>query len=343
MPFSAAEIAKIIGGEVVGDPAIHLKGFAPADRAQPGDLTFAENENYFGRAEQSAASAIIVEGTFTSNKKVLIRVPNARVAFAKALPIFFPEPTFAPGVHQSAIVPASAKVDSTAHVGPHCVLGENVRVGPRCVMQAGVYVGAESQLGEEVNLFPNVTIYPRTEIGNRVRIHSGSVIGADGFGYVQDGGAHRKIPQIGNVIIRDDVEIGANVTIDRGALGATVVGKGSKIDNLVQIAHNVTLGEHCLIVSQSGIAGSTKLGSYVVLAGQVGLAGHLKIGNRVQVAAQSGVMHDIPDGQKWIWTPAQPDRQAKRQMIAMQQLPELLRRVSELERRLGASGEELPK
>jgi UDP-3-O-[3-hydroxymyristoyl] glucosamine N-acyltransferase len=343
MPFSAAEIAKIIGGEVVGDPATMLKGFAPADRAQAGDLTFAENENYFGRAEQSAASAIIVEGSFAAAKKVLIRVPNARIAFAKVLPIFFPEPTFAPGIHGTAIVPASANVDSTAHVGPYCVLGENVKVGPRCVLQAGVYLGANSQLGEEVNLFPNVTIYRRTEIGHRVRIHSGSVIGADGFGYVLDGGMHRKIPQIGNVIIRDDVEIGANVTIDRGALGPTVVGKGTKIDNLVQIAHNVTLGEHCLIVSQAGIAGSTKLGHYVVLGGQVGLAGHLKIGNRVQVAAQSGVMHDIPDGQKWIWTPAQPDRQAKRQMIAMQQLPDLLRRVSELEKRLGAGGEELSK
>jgi UDP-3-O-[3-hydroxymyristoyl] glucosamine N-acyltransferase len=306
-------------------------------------LTFAENENYFDRAEQSAASAVIVEGSFTSTKKVLVRVPNARIAFAKVLPLFFPEPTFAPGIHTSAIVPASANVDPTAYIGPNCVLGENVRVGPRSILQAGIYLGANSQLGEEVNLFPNVTIYPRTEIGHRVRIHSGSVIGADGFGYVQDDGVHRKIPQIGNVIIREDVEIGANVTIDRGALGPTIIGKGTKIDNLVQIAHNVVLGEHCLIVSQAGIAGSTKLGSYVVLGGQVGLAGHLKIGNRVQVAAQSGVMHDIPDGQKWIWTPAQPDRQAKRQMIAMQQLPDLLRRVSELEKKLGSAGEEPPK
>jgi UDP-3-O-[3-hydroxymyristoyl] glucosamine N-acyltransferase len=343
MPFSAAEIAKIIGGEVAGDPATILKGFAPADRAQTGDLTFAENENYFGRAEQSAASAVIVEGSFTSTKKVLIRVPNARIAFARVLPIFFPEPTFAPGVHPTAIVAASANVDPTAHIGPYCVVGEGVRVGPRCVLQAGVYLGANCQLGEEVNLFPNVTVYLRTEIGHRVRIHSGSVIGADGFGYVQDGGVHRKIPQIGNVIIREDVEIGANVTIDRGALGPTIIGKGTKIDNLVQIGHNVVMGEHCLIVSQAGIAGSTKLGNYVVLGGQVGLAGHLKIGNRVQVAAQSGVMHDIPDSQKWIWTPAQPDRQAKRQMIAMQQLPDLLRRVGELEKKLGASGEEPPK
>lgn len=343
MPFSAAEIAKIIGGEVVGDPATVLQGFAPADRAKQGDLTFAENENYFVRAEQSAASAVIVEGNFTSEKKVLIRVPNARIAFARVLPLFFPEPTFAPGVHPTAIVAASAQIDSTAHIGPYCVVGEKVRVGARSVLQGGDYVGANCQLAEEINLFPNVTVYPSTEIGNRVRIHSGSVIGADGFGYVPDNGMHRKIPQIGNVIIHDDVEIGANVTIDRGALGPTVIGKGTKIDNLVQIAHNVILGEHCLVVSQTGIAGSTKLGSYVVLAGQVGIAGHLKIGNRVQVAAQSGVMHDIPDGQKWIWTPAQPDRQAKRQMIAMHQLPDLLRRVSELEKKFGSTDQEPPK
>lgn len=343
MPFSAAEIAKIIGGEVVGDPATVLKGFAPADRAQPGDLTFAENENYFARAEESAASAVIIEGNFTSSKKVLIRAPNARIAFARVLPVFFPEPRFTPGVHPTAIVAASTQIDATAYVGPYCVLGEKVRIGARSVLQGGNHVGANCQLGEEVNLFPNVTVYSSTEIGNRVRIHSGSVIGADGFGYVLDNGVHRKIPQIGYVSIRDDVEIGANVTIDRGALGPTVIGKGTKIDNLVQIGHNVTFGEHCLVVSQAGIAGSTKLGSYVVLGGQVGLAGHLNIGNRVQVAAQSGVMHDIPDGQKWIWTPAQPDRQAKRQMIAMQQLPDLLRRVSELEKRLGLDEEQPPK
>ena len=340
MAYTAAEIARHLGGQVLGDPALSLQGFAPADRAQPGDLTFAENESYFARAEQSAASAIIVDGPFTSARKVLIQVPNARLAFAKVLPLFFPEPVFPPGVHASAIVPASAQVDSTAHIGPYCVLGENVRLGPRSLLQGGNFVGANCQLGEDVNLFPNVTLYPETEIGNRVRIHSGTVVGSDGFGYVPDGGIHLKVPQIGNVVIRDDVEIGANVTIDRGALGPTLIGKGTKIDNLVQIAHNVVVGEHCLLVSQVGIAGSTKLGNYVILAGQVGLAGHLKVGNRVSVAAQSGVMHNIPDGEKWLWTPAQPDRQAKRQMIALQQLPELLRRVAALEKQMGDKSKE---
>ncbi len=337
MPYTAAQIAQHLGGEVAGDPSVSLVGFAPADRAQPGDLTFAENGSYFTRAEQSAASAIIVDGPFTSNRKVLIRVADARVAFAKTLPLFFPEPSFPPGTHPTALVPKSARVDPTAHIGPYCVLGEEVRIGPRTVLQGADFIGAGCQLGEDVNLFPQVTLYPRTELGPRVRIHSGSVIGSDGFGYVQDGGAHLKVPQIGNVIIREDVEVGANVTIDRGALGPTIIGRGTKVDNLVQIGHNVVVGEHCLIVSQAGVAGSTKLGNYVVLAGQVGVAGHLKIGNRVSVAAQSGVMTNIPDGEKWLWSPAQPDRQAKRQMIALQQLPELLRRVHELEKKFAAS------
>jgi UDP-3-O-[3-hydroxymyristoyl] glucosamine N-acyltransferase len=339
MPFTTADIAKLLGGEVRGDASLVLKGFAPADRAQPGDLTFAENESYFARAEQSAASAIIVDGPSTSSRKTLVRVPNARVAFAKVLPLFFPEAAFAPGIHPTAIVPASAQVDPTAHIGPYCILGEKVKIGPRSVLQGLDYIGANALLGEDVNLFPNVTIYARTEVGNRVRIHAGTVVGSDGFGYVLDNGIHRKVPQIGNVIICDDVELGANVTVDRGALGPTIVGKGTKVDNLVQIAHNVVVGEHCILVSQAGIAGSTKLGNYVVLGGQVGLAGHLKIGNRVSVAAQSGVMNNIPDGEKWLWTPAQPDRQAKRQMIALQQLPELFRRVKELEKKFGVQTE----
>lgn len=336
MPFTAAEIAKLLGAEVIGDASLAIKGFAPADRAQPGDLTFAENENYFARAEQSSASAIIVDGAYSSARKVLIRVANARIAFAKVMPLFFPDPVFEPGIHPTAVVAPDAQVDPTAHIGPYCVVGPKTRIGPRSVLQAANHIGPQCRLGEEVNLFPNVTLYPNTEIGNRVRIHSGTVVGSDGFGYVQDGGVHRKVPQIGSVIIRDDVEIGANVTIDRGALGPTIIGKGSKIDNLVQIGHNVTLGDHCLVVSQVGIAGSTKLGNYVILAGQAGIAGHLKIGNRVSVAAQSGVMHNIPDGEKWLWTPAQPDRQAKRQMIALHQLPDLIRRVAELERQLAA-------
>ena len=279
-------------------PQTPLKSFAPADRAQPGDLTFAENEEFFARAEQSAASAIIVTGALTSPGKVLIRVPNARMAFAKALALFFPEPTQPPGIHPTAVVARSARIDPAAHIGPHCVVGERVRIGAGAVLQAAILSATTASSARTRCLFPNVTLYPRTELGKRVRIHSGTVIGSDGFGYVLDAGVHRKVPQIGNVIIGDDVEIGANVTIDRGALGPTIIGKGTKIDNLVQIAHNVEIGEHCLVISQVGIAGSCKLGNYVILAGQVGIGGHLKIGNQVTVAAQSGRHAQHPGGRE---------------------------------------------
>ncbi len=335
MPFTVAEIAERVQGQVVGDGSVLLTGFAPAGNAKPGDLTFAENEPYFARAEQSAAAAILVDGNFTSAEKTLIRVANARIASARILQLFFPEPTHPPGIHPSAVVAASAQIAPTASVGPHCVIGDDVRLGARVVLHGGNHLGPKCQIGEDSQLFPNAVLYAKTQVGQRVRIHAGTIVGADGFGYVLDEGVHRKVPQIGQVIIHDDVEIGANVTIDRGALGPTVIGRGTKIDNLVQIGHNVVTGENCLIIAQTGIAGSTKLGHYVTLAGQVGLAGHLKIGNRVTVAAQSGVMHDIDDGEKWFGSPAQPDRPMKRQLLALQQLPDLLRRVSELERRLG--------
>ena len=212
------------------------------------------------------------------------------------------------------------------------MIGDRVQVGARSVLMGGNHVRKDSQLGEDVRLFPNVVIYERTSIGHRVTIHSGTVIGADGFGYVFDGGFHRKIPQVGNVIIHDDVEIGANAAIDCGALGSTVIGAGTKIDNLVHIAHNVVVGRHCLIMGQVGFAGSTRLGDYVVIASQSGIAGHLKLGNQATVGAKSGVMRDIPDGGVVLGIPAMPDKQAKRQWIGVQQLPETGRRIRDLER-----------
>jgi UDP-3-O-[3-hydroxymyristoyl] glucosamine N-acyltransferase len=334
MQLTAGEVAQHLEGSVIGDSSITLSSFAQADRAKEGDLTFAENNTYFTRADQSAASAILVDTDYGTTRKTLIRVPNARIAFARALALFYPEPDWPAGVHVSSVIAPTAQIDPTACIGPHCVVGDSVQIGPRAVLHGGNHVGPQCTIGEASQMFPNAVLYPRTQVGQRVRIHAGAVIGSDGFGYVLDNGVHRKVPQVGQVIILDDVEIGANVTIDRGALGPTTIGRGTKIDNLVQIAHNVTLGEHCLVVAQAGIAGSTKLGHYVTLAGQVGLAGHLKLGNRVVIAAQSGVMHDIADGEKWWGSPAQPDRQWKRQLLAIQQLPQLLRRVAELEKTL---------
>jgi UDP-3-O-[3-hydroxymyristoyl] glucosamine N-acyltransferase len=334
MPFTTEEIAKAIGGQVVGDSSAILKNFTTIETAQAGDLTFAENEDFFARAEQSAATAIIADNRFSSAKKTLIQVANARIAFAKAMALFYPDPKFPAGIHPTAVIASTAKIDATAHVGPHCVIGERVSLGPRVVLLAGNYIGDDSKLDEDAILFPGVTLYAGSIIGKRVRVHANTVVGSDGFGYVQDGTIHRKVPQIGNVVIGDDVEIGAGVTIDRGALGSTVIGKGTKIDNLVQIAHNVQIGEGCLLIAQVGIAGSSRLGNQVILAGQVGVGGHLKIGDNAIVGAKSGVMHDIPDGQKWMWIPAQPDRDIKRQILAIQRLPDLLKRVAELERKL---------
>jgi UDP-3-O-[3-hydroxymyristoyl] glucosamine N-acyltransferase len=277
-----------------------------------------------------------------SSRKTLLRVKNPRLAFAKVLPLFFPEPPPTAGIHPSAVVAKSAQIDPTAHIGPHCVVGERVRISARSALFGGNHIGDDAQIGEDARLLPNVVVYARSQIGHRVRIHAGSVIGSDGYGYVFDAGQHRKVLQIGNVIIHDDVEIGANVCIDRAALGSTVIGRGTKIDNLVQIAHNVVVGEGCLLVGQVGIAGSSKLGNFVVLAGQVGIAGHLNIGNQVTVAAQSGVMNNIPDGEKWFGTPAAPERDSKRQYIGIRRLPEVLHRLAELEKKIAGMQRDQP-
>ena len=332
MSFTAAQIAEKLQGEVIGDGSVHLIGLAPADRARAGELTFAENAAYFAAAEQTTAAAILVAEPFASSTKVLIRVANTRVALARALPLFFPPEEHPRGIHPSAVIADSAKVDPTAHIGPNCVLGERVRLGARSVLMGGNDLRADCQLGDEVCLFPNVVLYRRTQVGHRVTIHAGTVIGSDGFGYVLDEGRHRKVLQLGNVIIHDDVEIGANAAIDRGTLGPTVIGEGTKIDNLVHVAHNVVIGRHCLIMGQVGFAGSTSLGDYVVVASQSGIADHLKLGNQAVVGAKSGVMRDVEDGGRVLGTPAAPDRQAKRQIIALQQLPDMLRRMRELEK-----------
>jgi len=234
----------------------------------------------------------------------------------------------------SAVIDPLAQIHPTAHVGPHCVVRPGVRVGARSVLMAGNYIGQGSQIGDDVCLFPNVVVYARSQIGHRVTIHASTVIGSDGYGYVLDEGRHRKILQIGNAIIHDDVEIGANAAIDRGALGSTVIGQGTKIDNLVHVAHNVVIGRHCLVMGQVGFAGSTCLGDYCVVAPQSGIAGHLKLGNQATIGAKSGVMRDVPEKGTVLGIPAMPDRQTKRQWIGLQQLPDTIRRLRELEKQV---------
>ncbi len=333
--LTVAQIAAEVGGEVVGDATLEIRGIAPALSASEGDITFAETTAYFSQAEASNASAVLVPGAVSSANKTLIRVKDARIALAKVLPLFFPVEQHAAGIHAGAVVDATATVHPTASIGPNCTVGPGVTIGARSVLMAGNYVGSDSQIGDDVVLHPNVVIYHKSQIGNRVTIHAGTTIGSDGYGYVFDQGRHRKIPQVGCVIIHDDVEIGANAAIDRGALGPTIIGQGTKIDNLVHVAHNVVMGRHCLILGQVGFAGSTHLSDYVVIAAQAGIAGHLKLGNQTTVGAKSGVMRDIPDGVTVLGYPAAPDKQAKRQWIAMSQLPDVIKRISLLEKRLG--------
>ena len=332
--FTAAQIADQLHGEVIGDGSVRLTGFAPADHAKTGDLTFAEKPAYFAAVEQSAATAVLVSDAFESSKKVLIRVPNARVAMARVLPLFYPAEGRAPGIHSSAVIDPSAHIDQTAQIGPHCVVGPGVKIGARSVLLGGNHIGRDCQIGDDVCLYPNVVIYARSQIGHRVTIHASSVIGSDGYGYVLDEGRHRKMLQVGNVIIHDDVEIGANAAIDRATLGSTVIGRGTKIDNLVHVAHNVIIGRNCIIMGQVGFAGSTTLGDYCVIAAQAGISGHLKLGNQAMVGAKSGVMRDVPDGGRVLWIPAGPEKEAKRQIVAVTQLPELIRRVRALEKQV---------
>ena len=336
MSFTVSQIAAQLQGEVVGDGSLELTGVASADEAKKGDLTFAEKDTYLAAAEEGEASAVLVTGDLSSAKKTLIRVPNARVAVARVLPLFFPAEKHAAGIHASALISDSAEIDPTVSVGPNCVVGPGVKIGAQSALMGGNHIGADCVIGADVLLYPNVVIYARSQIGARVTIHASTVIGSDGYGYAFDEGRHRKVLQVGHVIIHDDVEIGANAAIDRGALGATVIGEGTKIDNLVHIAHNVVIGRHCLIMGQVGFAGSTRLGDYCVIASQSGIAGHLKLGHQAVVGAKSGVMRDIPDQGKVLGIPAAPDKQAKRQMIAVQQLPELIRRTRELEKEVAA-------
>ena len=334
MSFTANEIAERVGGEVVGDGGIELGGFTQADAAMPGDLTFAENKEFFGLAEQSQASAILAPDKFTSKTKTIIRVKDARIAFAQVLPLFFPEKQFAPGIHPSAVIAKSAQVADTATIGPNCIIGESAAIGEQTVLEANCSLGDHSTVGQAARLFANVSVYSQCKLGDRVRVHAGSVIGSDGFGYVFDQDHHRKIPQVGGVVIEQDVEIGANVTIDRGSLGDTKIGEGTKIDNLVQIAHNVVIGKHCLIIAQTGIGGSTQIGEFSILAGQAGVVGHIKIGPKAIIASKSAVMSSLEGGRQYMGIPAIPDIQAKRQIVAARQLPELLKRVRELEQLL---------
>ena len=331
MTLTAASAALLVQGEVIGDPNVALTGMSPAAGAKKGDLTFAEKEGYFKAASLSQAAAILIAGPFVSPDKTLIRVKDVRVAAARLLPLFYPPRKYSAGVHPLSSIAGSAQVDPSAHIGPNVVIGEGVRVGPGSALLGGNQLGSGCSIGSDCVLFPNVVVYPDCVIGDRVSIHAGTVIGADGYGYAFDAGVHRKVLQVGRVVIGDDVEIGANACIDRAAFAETSIGAGTKIDNLVHVAHNVTIGRHCLIMGQVGFAGSTTVGDYAVVASQSGIAGHLSIGRQATIGAKSGVMRDVPDGGVVLGIPAVADKQAKRQWVATQQLPDLIQRLRAVE------------
>jgi len=334
MAYSAREIAEKIGAEVVGDGSVELTGLAGIEDAHPGELAFVANRKYLRYLATTHASAVITEADVHSEQLTLLVHPDPYFAFMKAIRIFHPPKEYSPGIHATAVIAESARVDPSAHIGPNVVIEDSVTVGKRSAVLANVFVGEEVEIGDECLIYPNVTIREQSIIGDRVIVHSGTVIGSDGFGYASADGKHHKILQVGHVAIEDDVEIGANVTIDRATLGVTRIGRGTKIDNLVQIGHNVDIEEGCIIISQTGVSGSTRLGKYVILAGQVGLVGHIEIGDGAIVGAQSGVSKSVMAGKTVSGSPAREIMHARKIDACLSKLPESIKLLKQLDKKI---------
>jgi UDP-3-O-[3-hydroxymyristoyl] glucosamine N-acyltransferase len=332
-----AELAGELGGDVVGDGSIVIRGVAGIREALPGDITFLANSRYEAHLAETRASAVICSREPRQSSLPLLQVDNPYLAFQRAVRVFRPESHRPePGVHASAVVSGEAIVGAGASIGAHCVVERGARIGARVVLMPGCYVGAMAAVGDDTLLYPCVTVREECELGRSCIVHSGAVIGSDGFGFAFDAGRYHKVPQVGNVIIGNDVEIGANTTIDRATTDSTRIGDGTKIDNLVQIGHNVIVGRHCIIVAQVGIAGSTELEDYVTVGGQAGLVGHIRVGARAMVGAQSGVTKSVPADTVVTGYPAVPHSAWKRLYAFLQKLPLLFQRTKDLERRMDA-------
>ncbi|HEV3147997.1 MAG TPA: UDP-3-O-(3-hydroxymyristoyl)glucosamine N-acyltransferase [Chthoniobacterales bacterium] len=336
MTFTLRELAKMSGGELHGDPERKISGAASLVEAAADEIAFYSDPRYGSLLRKTRAAAVFVSLNFSDTiSAAQIRVANPSKAFEQVVLKFAPNPiSFAAGIHSSAIVDPSVKLGNRVSIQPHAVIEAAVRIGDDTVVGAGCYIGHESVIGASCVIYPNATIRERTRIGARVIIHSGAVIGADGFGFEFVEKRHEKIPQLGIVQIDDDVEIGANTTIDRARFGRTWIQEGVKIDNLVQVAHNVVIGRHSIIAAQTGISGSTRVGEYVTMAGQVGIVGHVTIGDGTVLAAQSGVSKDVPGG-VWFGYPAAPLPEAKRQVAWVRRLGKLFDRVKAIEKKLG--------
>ena len=337
MTFTLQELAVFSGGELHGgDANLKIVGAASLLEAGPGEVTFYADPRYVSRLYRTRASAIFVPLDFSGQTAAAqIRVANPSKAFEQVVLKLAPKPIeFAPGIHPTAVVDRNAKLGKNVSIQPHAVIESGVTIGDNTVIGAGSYVGHDTAIGASCLIYSNVAIRERTQIGARVIIHGGAAIGADGFGFELVEGRHRKIPQIGIVRIDDDVEIGANTTIDRARFGRTWIQEGVKIDNLVQIAHNVIIGKNSIIAAQTGISGSTRVGANVMMAGQVGVIGHLTIEDGTIIAAQSGISKDLPGG-AWFGSPAVPLSQAKRQIAWTHRLGKLFDRIKAIEKKLG--------
>jgi UDP-3-O-[3-hydroxymyristoyl] glucosamine N-acyltransferase len=340
MEKTLGELARLVIGELCGDAEFKISGVAGLEEAQTHEISFVVGPKYARKAHQSKAGALIVPPGLSGIQKPRIVSENPYLAFAKVLTLFAPKPQPSLGVSPEAFLGAKVKLGDGVSIHPQVYVGDGAVLGDRVNLHAGVHVGARVVIGDDTVIYPNVTVLDRCVIGQRVIIHSGTVVGSDGFGFAQDGDSYFKIPQVGIVQIDDDVEIGANCTIDRATMGKTWIQRGVKIDNLVQVAHNVVVGENSIIIAQVGISGSTKLGKNVILAGQVGIIGHLEIGDGVQVGAQSGVGKSIPAGQIVSGSPAIPHRDWLKNCQILSRLPKLRKMIMSMEKRLAALEQE---
>lgn len=333
--FSLQELAEKIGGKIDGDGSIEISSAAPIQTAVSGQISFISNEKYIKFLNETNASAVVLDFEVEKPENVsVLRHKNPYLAFALILDILYPETVeMNDGIDQSAVIDKTAEIDSKASIGPLCHI-KRAKIGQGSKLVSSVFVGNNVEIGENCIIYPGVRIMDGCKIGNNTIIHSSTVIGSDGFGFAESETGLKKIKQVGWVEIGNNVEIGSNCSIDRGALGPTKIGDGSKIDNLVQIAHNVELGRHCIIVSQVGISGSTKLGNGVILAGQVGLVGHIELGDGVKVGAQSGVTKDVEPGKTVFGSPARDIMVTKRIEASMSRLPEVLKRLRTIEKKL---------
>jgi len=344
MEKTLKELADYVGGEVIGDWNIKIKGVMTIDEAVEGYITFVSNKKYIKKLDQTGASAIITSPDIVTENKNLLITKNPYLAFAKVVDLMMnPEEVYPGTVDDSARVSDSAEIASNVTVYPFVFIGGNTNVGNNVVLYPGVYVGDNCQIGKDTIIHPNTVLHKGTIIGERVVIHSNSVIGCSGYGYAPDGSTYFKIPQIGITVIEDDVDIGANTTINRAVLGETRIRRGTKIDSEVMIAHNVEIGEDVLVTSQVGIAGSVQIGNNVILAGGSGIAGHIKVGDNVKVGGWTGVTNDLPSGGTFLGTPAIEIERMRKCYMIIQKLPEMRETVKDLQRKIKQLEEKLEK